>query len=175
MVQHGVQVRQKVEAHKRGDPKTQTSDARFDAQFAVMHGLSGPVPWYARQSLAKAQDSQLQTVQIQPSRARQEDEAAHEHTARKHRSKRANHNGAATPSEETAGTSRRHKGKKPKKRKRHQNSDSEQPTSPISRKAPKAAQPSAPASFEALRQERLAREAAEAERAKAIMRQHYSK
>ena len=31
------------ELRKRGDEKTQTSDARFDAQFAFGHGLAGDV------------------------------------------------------------------------------------------------------------------------------------
>lgn len=43
-----VQEEKKKIARKRGDPKTQTSDARFDAQFALMHGLAGQAPWYAR-------------------------------------------------------------------------------------------------------------------------------
>lgn len=42
------QAEKKQIARNRGDPKTQTSDARFDERFAVMHGLAGQAPWYAR-------------------------------------------------------------------------------------------------------------------------------
>eukprot|EP00892_Ulva_mutabilis_P010625 jgi/Ulvmu1/7935/UM004_0168.1 len=39
-----------AQLRKRGDPKTQTSDARFDERFAVLHGQTGPAPWYARRT-----------------------------------------------------------------------------------------------------------------------------
>ena len=40
----------KREARRRGDQKTQTSDAKFDEKFQVGHGLSGEAnkPWYAK-------------------------------------------------------------------------------------------------------------------------------
>eukprot|EP01025_Chloroclados_australasicus_P007993 TRINITY_DN12731_c0_g1_i2.p1 TRINITY_DN12731_c0_g1~~TRINITY_DN12731_c0_g1_i2.p1 ORF type:complete len:233 (-),score=31.08 TRINITY_DN12731_c0_g1_i2:146-844(-) len=46
----------KADARKRGNAKTQTSDARFDASFEVMHGLKGPAPWYARPPTQLASD-----------------------------------------------------------------------------------------------------------------------
>ena len=36
-----VDAEQRKELAKRGEEKTQTSDARFDAQFAFGHGLTG--------------------------------------------------------------------------------------------------------------------------------------
>jgi len=50
-VQHPeVALEQRKAAAKRGEEKTQTSDARFDAQFAFGHGLAGAAhqPWYAK-------------------------------------------------------------------------------------------------------------------------------
>ena len=40
----------KREARRRGEQKTQTSDAKFDEKFQVGHGLSGEAnkPWYAK-------------------------------------------------------------------------------------------------------------------------------
>jgi hypothetical protein len=41
----------RLERTRRGDPLTQTSDAKFDKQFAFGHGVAGAgaaVPWYAR-------------------------------------------------------------------------------------------------------------------------------
>ena len=40
----------KKEARRRGEEKTQTSDAKFDEKFQVGHGLSGEAnkPWYAK-------------------------------------------------------------------------------------------------------------------------------
>lgn len=43
-----LQAEKKQLERRRGDPKTRTSDARFDEQFALMHGLTGQAPWYAR-------------------------------------------------------------------------------------------------------------------------------
>ncbi|CAK0786631.1 hypothetical protein CVIRNUC_009845 [Coccomyxa viridis] len=42
----------KREARRRGDKKTQTSDAKFDEKFQVGHGISGKAnkPWYAKSS-----------------------------------------------------------------------------------------------------------------------------
>ena len=42
----------KREARRRGDKKTQTSDAKFDEKFQVGHGISGEAnkPWYAKSS-----------------------------------------------------------------------------------------------------------------------------
>lgn len=48
----------------RGDKKTQTSDAKFDAKFQVGHGLSGEAskPWYAKSGsmLQPEEGAQLQ-------------------------------------------------------------------------------------------------------------------
>lgn len=47
-----LQAEKAAQLRKRGDPKTQTSDARFDERFAVLHGHTGQAPWYARRSTA---------------------------------------------------------------------------------------------------------------------------
>ena len=49
-----LQDEKKAKARQRGDPKRQTSDARFDASFAFAHGMTGRAPWYARSALATA-------------------------------------------------------------------------------------------------------------------------
>lgn len=47
---HLAQSEQKDERRRRGDEKTQTSDARFDERFQLAHGLGkGSQPWYAQQ------------------------------------------------------------------------------------------------------------------------------
>ena len=44
------QSERKDERRRRGDEKTQTSDARFDERFQLGHGLGrGNQPWYAQQ------------------------------------------------------------------------------------------------------------------------------
>lgn len=60
-----VQEEKKKIARKRGDPKTQTSDARFDAQFAVMHGLAGQAPWYARPQQSMYATETVQQPELQ--------------------------------------------------------------------------------------------------------------
>lgn len=56
----------KREARRRGDKKTQTSDAKFDEKFQVGHGLSGEAnkPWYAKSSsmLQPEEAAQLQVI-----------------------------------------------------------------------------------------------------------------
>jgi hypothetical protein len=58
----------KREARRRGDKKTQTSDARFDEKFQVGHGLSGEAskPWYAKTGsmLQPEEGTQLQVSSI---------------------------------------------------------------------------------------------------------------
>lgn len=51
-----LQAEKAAQLRKRGDPKTQTSDARFDERFAVLHGHTGQAPWYARRTTAMYSD-----------------------------------------------------------------------------------------------------------------------
>ena len=55
----------KREARRRGDKKTQTSDARFDEKFQVGHGLSGEAgkPWYAK-SGSMLQSEEAASLQV---------------------------------------------------------------------------------------------------------------
>lgn len=41
-------VEEDVQRARRGNPETQTSDARFDERFGFAHGMNGAIPWYAR-------------------------------------------------------------------------------------------------------------------------------
>lgn len=45
----------RVEARKRGNPDTYTTDAKFDERFQLAHGLGKEAPWYARAPAAQEQ------------------------------------------------------------------------------------------------------------------------
>ena len=52
------QVERKDERRRRGDEKTQTSDARFDERFQLAHGLGKlNQPWYAQQGSTLPRES----------------------------------------------------------------------------------------------------------------------
>ena len=58
----------KREARRRGDKKTQTSDAKFDEKFQVGHGLSGNAnkPWYAKSgTMLQSEEAALMQVSTQ--------------------------------------------------------------------------------------------------------------
>ena len=59
----------KREARRRGDKKTQTSDAKFDEKFQVWHGISGEAnkPWYAKSS-AMLQPDEAPGMQVKHTR-----------------------------------------------------------------------------------------------------------
>ena len=59
----------KREARRRGDKKTQTSDAKFDEKFQVGHGISGEAnkPWYAKSS-AMLQPDEAPGMQVKHTR-----------------------------------------------------------------------------------------------------------
>jgi hypothetical protein len=46
----GLQEDKRNEVRRRGDPKTQTSDARFDERFKLCHELGSLRPWYTQPS-----------------------------------------------------------------------------------------------------------------------------
>ena len=59
----------KREARRRGDKKTQTSDAKFDEKFQVGHGISGEAnkPWYAKSS-SVLQPEEAPSLQVKHTR-----------------------------------------------------------------------------------------------------------
>ena len=63
----------KREARRRGDKKTQTSDAKFDEKFQVGHGISGEAnkPWYAKSS-SMLQPEEAPGLQVRHARSTSE-------------------------------------------------------------------------------------------------------
>ena len=162
-MQSVVQTQKKDEARRRGDPKTQTSDARFDAQFAVMHGLAGRAPWYARHDVATpqaARDERNNDAAHSPGAARSAPEAERRHKQQD----------AAQPDRAADIKTKRHKSEKDRKHKRRRrSSDPDSPPAQVRRGG------SGAEAFAALREERLAREAAEAARSRVILQQKFTR
>ena len=158
-----VQTQKKDEARRRGDPKTQTSDARFDAQFAVMYGLAGRAPWYARHDVATpqaARDERHRDAAHIPGAARSAPEAE-----RRQKQRDPAHSDRSADVE-----TKRHKSKKDRKHKRRRrSSDPDSPPAKVCRGG------SGANAFAALREERLAREAAEAARSRVILQQKFTR
>ena len=172
-----VQEQRHADLRKRGDPKTQTSDARFDAQFAVMHGMSGQVPWYARQSMSSKPAAQQRSTLPPGSAANAPAGAADRGAAaaadaQQHQSPVATQHGHESKRKSHKDKKSKSSKSKYKKRSRHRSSgDSDDRTqSPVAKQ-----RKSDTSAFESLRQERLAREAAEASRSRALMKQHFTK
>ena len=192
-----LQEERKSKLRERGDAKTQTSDARFDAQFAVMHGFAGKTPWYAKDpgsSLlqvgkdvrSRAGEAGTSSAELGSPRGAYESRLTKASGERGRRERSCSRRRSRSSSSSSSSTShdarRRSKSAKRKSRKHHRRKRRRRhrsDTGSDSRSASPAphvgaaARPRAGKSIAELRAERLQREQADAARSRALLRQRF--